>query len=120
MKADAKDFETVTLPGLLEMLGRQTAVLEDTAEILQQAQARLSLPSPEEAAEIRNGERPMTKAAYLLARLQRHIVALENVASDLRTDLEAGFDPKGVDITAALFNALEAAVESPDPSRKQD
>jgi hypothetical protein len=106
------DFESTTLPGLLEILEHEAAALEETVEALQQAQAMLSLPSPAEVAGITSGERPMSKAAYLLAQLQRHIVAVENVASDLRTDLDHGFDSEGVDIAATLFNALEAAIEN--------
>lgn len=35
----------------------------------------------------------------------------ENIASDLKTDLEYGFEPGEVDLVPAFFNALEAAVE---------
>ena len=101
-----------TVPdGILEILTRQAKVLEEMVEVLQQVQVRLPMPSPEEVKEIRSRARPMGRAAYLLARLQGHLVAIENVASDLRTDLEHGFDPAGVYLVETLFNALASAVQ---------
>ena len=110
-KANSQKGDGLVPGGLLEILAWQAKVLEETVEVLQQVQARLPIPSPEEVEEIRSRVRPMSRAAYLLARLQGHLVAIENVASDLRTDLEHGFDPEGVYMVETLFNALASAVQ---------
>lgn len=107
-------------PGLLDLVAEQAATLEQTSEILQQAQVLLALPVREDVAAMRRGDRPVTRAAYLLAQLQTASVKAENIASDLKTDLEYGFEPGEVDLVPAFFNALEAAVErlSGDNSRE--
>jgi hypothetical protein len=103
--------ETETLRQVLEILEYETKALDQVAEALQEAQELIPRPSPEDAAEMRAGERPLTRNAYTLARLQQYIVAVENAASDLRTDLELQFAPDGADRVEATFNALEAALE---------
>jgi hypothetical protein len=98
-------------PGLLDLVAEQAATLEQTSEVLQQAQALLALPAREDVTAMRRGDRPVTRTAYLLAQLQTASVKAENIASDLKTDLEYGFEPGGIDLVPAFFNALEAAVE---------
>lgn len=85
----------------------QAAALERCAGTVQEIQSRLPRPSREEVEEVRGGHRPMTRDEYLLARLQRVVVTLENVVSDLRVDLEYGFEP-GPEVDV---NALAAATE---------
>jgi hypothetical protein len=105
------DFETVTLPSILELLAKQVETLEVEVEVLQTAQAQIPLPSLTQVARMRTGTLPLSRHAYLLGRLQRAIVMIENVASDLRTDLEHGYaDPETVELVEADFNAIEAAV----------
>ncbi|HEX3128303.1 MAG TPA: hypothetical protein VH394_13315 [Thermoanaerobaculia bacterium] len=111
MRRPEKEFDTETLPKILEMLSQQLESLESEVEVLQAAQELVPRPSPLQVARMREGGLPMTKAAYMLGRLQRGIVALENVASDLRTDLEHGFgDVEKVELVEADYNAIEAAV----------
>ena len=104
-------FESETLPSILEILAKQVETLEVEVEVLQTAQAQIPLPSLTQVARMRTGTLPLSRHAYLLGRLQRAIVTIENVASDLRTDLEQGFaDPDSLDLVEADFNAIEAAV----------
>jgi hypothetical protein len=104
-------FESVTLPSILEILVEQTEALDLEVEILQSAQALIPLPSLTQVARMRRGTLPLSRYAYLLGRLQRSIVTIENVASDLRADLEHGFeDFESVELVEADFNAIEAAV----------
>jgi hypothetical protein len=105
------DFESMTLPSILEILAKQVETLEVEVEVLQTAQAQIPLPSLTQVARMRTGALPLTRHAYLLGRLQRAIVMIENVASDLRTDLEHGYeDPDRAELVEADFNAIEAAV----------
>jgi hypothetical protein len=104
-----QDFATSILPKILEFLEYEALALEQAAEALQEAQEQIPLPSRQEIAEIRSHRRPMSRPAYVLARLQRAIVTVEDVASDLRTDMACGFDPEGVELVESIFNALEAA-----------
>ncbi len=97
-------------PDLLDLLTYQAAALEQTVETFQHLQTRLTIPTLVETAAMRRGARPMSRAAYVLAQLQTAGIALENVASDLRTDLEYGFEPVA-EKSETLFNALDAAVE---------
>lgn len=104
-------FESETLPSILEILAKQVETLEVEVEVLQSAQARIPLPSLTQVARMRTGTLPVSRHAYLLGRLQRAIVTLENVASDLRIDLEHGYkDPESIDLIEADYNAIESAV----------
>ncbi|MES1244178.1 MAG: hypothetical protein ABUT39_21415 [Acidobacteriota bacterium] len=85
----------------------QATTLDRCAEIVQEVQSRIPRPSPAEIEKVRKGDRPMTHDEYLLSRLQRVVVTLENVVSDLRMDLEYGFEP-GAEVDV---NALAAAAE---------
>jgi hypothetical protein len=89
------------------LVEEQAAALDRCAGIVQEIQARLPRPSREDVEEVRAGRRPMTRDEYLLSRLQRVVVTLENVVSDLRVDLEYGFEP-GAEVDV---NALAAAAE---------
>jgi hypothetical protein len=111
------DFETKTLPSILDLLARQIETLDREVEVLQAAQSTIPLPSLTQVDRMRRGTLPLSRAAYLLGRLQTAIVAVENVASDLRTDLEHGFgDVESVDLVEADFNAIESAVTRLTPS----
>ena len=85
----------------------QATALDRCAGIVQELQSRLPRPSREDIEEVRSGHRPMSRNEYLLARLQRVVVTLENVVSDLRVDLEYGFEP-GIEVDV---NALAAAAD---------
>jgi hypothetical protein len=111
MNRTARDFETATLPAILEILAQEVESLDLEVEVLQSAQALIPLPSRTQVARMRRGTLPLSRTAYLLGRLQRAIVTLENVASDLRSDLEHSFgDVEAVELVEADFNAIEAAV----------
>lgn len=64
---------------------------------------------------MRTGARPVTWYAFLIAQLQSYLCSLENVASDLKVDLEYNFDPQGAEHLENFFNALETAVERLTP-----
>jgi transcriptional regulator with XRE-family HTH domain len=98
-------------PEWLDVLTRQMTVLEATGEVFQQLQEMIPAPTPEEAAEMRAGIRPVTRLAYLIAQLQAYMCAVENVASDLKVELEYRFDPQGAETLDNFFNALSTAVE---------
>lgn len=96
----------------MDLVSDQAGALEQIAEACQQAQAALrALPTRDDVAAMRQGEKPVTRTAYVLAQLQTASVKAENIASDLKTDLEYGFKPSEGDFIPAFFNALEAAVE---------
>ena len=112
-----RDFDTSTLPKIVEILERQLDSLESEVEVLQAAQELVPLPSRTQVLRMREGSLPLSRPAYLLGRLQRAIVAVENVASDLRTDLEHGFgDVEAIELVEADYNAIEAAVERLNPA----
>jgi hypothetical protein len=114
-RADSKQRPRKKLPaGLMELVEDQATALERSAEVFQEIQARTPRPSQADIEEVRSGHRPMTRDEYLLARLQRVIVTLENIAADLRMDLEYEFEPAEFGILEVDVNALAAAVE-PDP-----
>jgi hypothetical protein len=117
MRRPEKDFETSTLPRILELLERSSESLELEVEALQEAQAMVPAPDRLLVARMRQGALPLSRTAYLLGRLQRAIVAVENVASDLRADLEQGFgDVESVELVEADYNAIEEAVTRLTPS----
>ncbi len=97
-------------PELVSHLEKQADALEQCAEVLSYVQAMIPLPSAAEIERVRSG-RTMTRDEYLLGRLQRVIVSVENAMSDLRVDLEYKFEPGGVDLLQVDINALLAAVE---------
>jgi hypothetical protein len=94
------------------LLEHEANALEQSFRAFVKAQTLVPLPSPAEIQEVRSGSRSMTRNEYILARLQRVIVTLENLASDLRLDLEHGFEPGPIDLLESDVNALEAAVSS--------
>jgi hypothetical protein len=117
MRRPEREFETSTLPEILEKLERSLESLELEVEALQEVQALVPAPSRQLVARMRQGAQPLSRTAYLLGRLQRSIVAVENVASDLRTDLEHGFgDVETVELVEADYNAIEEAVTRLTPS----
>ena len=117
MRRPEREFDAEILPKILEMLDRQLESLELEVEVLQAAQAMVPPPSRLQVARMRERALPMSRAAYLLGRLQRAIVAVENVASDLRTDLEHGFgDVEHVELVEADYNAIEEAITRLTPS----
>lgn len=89
----------------------QAEALEQSVATLQEIQGRLPRPTREDIEQVRKRNRPMTRNEYVLARLQKVVVILENVASDLHMDLEYGFEPSPFDIDHPDINALVAAVE---------
>lgn len=98
-------------PGWIDVLTRQLEVLEKAGEVFQELQELIPRPSPAEAAEMRSGRRQITPHAYLIAQLQAYMCALENVASDLKVDLEYRYDPHGAELLDNFFNALSTAIE---------
>src|SRR5689334_18393144 len=72
------------LPKTVDTTRQVVQMLETALEILQVIQSTIPAPTPEEVSEIREEKRPLTPNAYLLGILQRAILGVENVASDLR------------------------------------
>ena len=100
------------LPDLAKQAEEQAEILDRVAQILQEAQLSIPLPSAEEIAELRRGG-PLSKEAYLLGLLQRVILNAENAASDLRI----GTDPDTLEkldrirLSIVEINAIEAALQ---------
>jgi hypothetical protein len=107
-------------PGWVDVLTYQMTLLEEAGEVLQQLQELIPRPTLEEVAEMRAGTRPVTRYAFLIGQLQGYMCDLENVASDLRVDLEYQFDPEGAEKLESFYNALETAVERLAPPRPAD
>jgi hypothetical protein len=103
------DFDSA-LPDIQDVLARKAGELDVTVEVLHDLQGRIPRPSPSELARMRSGVKPLSRAAYMLGRLQRAMVVVENVAADLRADA----DSEAVDLPdlgEADFNAIQAAAE---------
>lgn len=99
------------LPELVHTAEQVVRLFETGLEILQAAQATVPAPTLEEVAEIRKGERPLTREAYLLGLFQRAILGAENLASDLRTvDLETLRNVHELELSGVDLNAIEQAV----------
>lgn len=99
----------------VEVLTSQMKALEQAGEVFQQLQEIIPPPTLEEVAEMRAGLRPVTRHAYLIGQLQSFMCDLENVASDLKVDLEYQFDPEGAEKLVDFFNGLETAVQRLTP-----
>jgi hypothetical protein len=89
----------------------QAETLERCVAVFQEIQGKIPRPTPEDIEQVRKLARPMTRYEYVLARLQTVVVVLEDVASDLRIDLEYGFQPSPFDLIHPDINALVAATE---------
>jgi transcriptional regulator with XRE-family HTH domain len=98
-------------PEWIDVLTRQLEVLDKAGEVFQELQELIPCPSSAEVAEMRSGRRPVTPHAFLIAQLQAYMCALENVASDLKVDLEYRYDPHGAEVLDNFFNALSTAIE---------
>jgi hypothetical protein len=100
------------LSDLSKPIQEQADVLDRVAQILQEAQLSLPLPTREEIVDLRRGG-PLGKEAYLLGLLQRVILSAENAASDLRT----GIDPETLNhldeirLSVVEINAIDAAFQ---------
>jgi hypothetical protein len=105
-------------PGWVDVLTYQMKALEQAGEVFQQLQEVIPRPTLEEVAEMRAGTRPVTRHAYLIGQLQAFMCDLENVASDLKVDLEYQFDPGGAEKLEDFFNGLETAVQRLKPPRR--
>lgn len=104
-------------PGWVDVLTYQMMALEQAGEVFQQLQELIPRPTLEEVAEMRKGTKPVTRHAYLIGQLQAFMCDLENVASDLKVDLEYQFDPEGAEKLVDFFNGLETAIQRLTPPR---
>jgi hypothetical protein len=85
--------------------------LDAVLEMLQKLQRNLPLPTLEEAAEIRQRKRPLTEEAFLHGLLHRCLLALENLASDLReVDLEMLCNVHKLELSGVELKVIEQAV----------
>jgi hypothetical protein len=85
--------------------------LDAILEILQKLQRNLPVPTQEEAAEIRQRKRPLTEEAFLHGLLHRSLLALENLASDLReVDLEMLCNVHKLELSGVELKVIEQAV----------
>lgn len=84
---------------------------EAAVETLQSAQRSIPVPTLEEVAEMRRGERPLTPEAYLLGRFHRSLLAAENLASDFgEIDLELLSKVDELELSGIELNEIEQAV----------
>ncbi len=100
------------MPPILSILAREIGTLEAVSTVLEVAQELTPRPTLTEIHLMRIGARPLTRAAYLIGRLQRTLILLEVAASDLQSDLDGGLDDiQSLDPAEVDFNAIEAALE---------
>ena len=91
-------------------------MMDASLEILQAAQLGIEAPTLEEVAEIREGKRPLTPEAYTLGLLQRAILGVENMASDLRAlDEKMLRKVHELHLSGAELNAIREAVAARNP-----
>lgn len=109
-RSTAAGRPALTAPKLLQ---GQISVLELAVTIFQRAQTMVPLPEMEDLALMRRGARAVSREAYFLGFLQRSILALEEVATALRNEIEdpAG-EMHGSQLSELDFNAIEAAVQA--------
>jgi hypothetical protein len=74
----------MTVKQAVQQVRREAVRLRAVRTVLEQVQAAIPAPSPEELAAMAKGERPVSPEAHLLGVLQAAIVELENVEEDLR------------------------------------
>jgi hypothetical protein len=101
------------LSSLLEVLRKQVRVLEEVVEVYQEALALVPLPTLEEVAEMRQGERALTLEAYLAGVLQRGSVDAANLAYDMRDSIQKSVLRKveKLRLGEAELNEIAAAVK---------
>jgi hypothetical protein len=79
--------------------------------VLETAQRTLPRVSLVELARMESGQRPVSKTAYLLGRLEGAIIDLEDVVGYLREDLGSGLDHvSSVKLRPAEFRDIEGAI----------
>lgn len=105
------DSDDKLMPALVGMAAQAARMFESALELLQEAQASVPAPTLEEVAEMRLGQRPLTREAYLLGLFQRALVGAENLTSDLgAVDEETLRSVHEFELSALEFNAMEEAV----------
>jgi hypothetical protein len=109
MKAGPIDFDFF-LPQFLRVLERLVETFDATFEVLEWAESLVPAPTLEEAGEMRQGKRPLTREAYLIGLLQRCALGAENLASDLRIDQETLRRVHELDSSQMELDAMVAAV----------
>jgi hypothetical protein len=99
---------------LLDLFGSEVVILEEAVEVFRGALALLPLPTLEEVAEMRAGKRPLTTEAYLAGVLQRCMVDLENVVSDIQDSTKKSVLRKvaKLRLSEMEYNEIKAAVKS--------
>ena len=79
----------MTVEEAVQRVRREARQLRITRMVLEQVQAAIAAPSPEELAEMERGERVLSAEAHLLGALQAATSELENVENDLRLNVSA-------------------------------
>jgi hypothetical protein len=79
----------MTVEEAVRQARREARQMRVTRMILEQMQAAIPAPSPEELAEMERGVRPVSAEAHLLGVLEEAIGGLENVENGLRFTLSA-------------------------------
>jgi hypothetical protein len=110
--AAAESSVEIILAAVLKVLEKQINVLERAAAVFQRAQRMLPLPPAEELAEMRARRRPVNRRTYLLWFLQRAVVALEEIATGLRNEIEDGTEEVQIEgFSETDFNYIAEAVK---------
>jgi hypothetical protein len=78
-----------TVKEAIREVRREAGRLRAVRRVLEQMQAAVAAPSPEELAEMAKGVRPLSAEAHLLGVLEEAIAGLENVENGLRLNLDA-------------------------------
>jgi len=101
----------VNLQKVVESAQVAVGSLDAVMEILHKLQRDLPVPTLEEAAEMRQGKRPLTLEAFLHGLLHRCLLALDNLGSDLReVDLEMLRNVDRLELSGMDLKAIEQAV----------
>ena len=100
------------IPEDLRIAKTQIAAFEAAGRIIQECQARLPLPSPEEMAHIKKVKKTLTPETYRIGIYQRVMMAIENGADDLRALYENLENLQELHLSADEVSAIEAAVEA--------
>ena len=89
MNGRSGDPHALTVEEAIRQVRREAGRLRAVRTVLEQVQAAIPAPSPEELVKMTRGELPLSAEAHLLGVLFATTSALENVENDLRYDVSA-------------------------------
>jgi hypothetical protein len=109
MSTDSIDLDLV-LPVMLRVVQRLVETFDMSMEVLEWLESQVPAPTMEEAGEMRQGKRLLSREAYLIGLLQRCAIGAENLASDLRIDEATLSRVHELDVSVLELDAMAQAV----------